>query len=37
MTFKKTGTYNYQCLLHPGMEGTVIVEPNPVKLGIQVK
>jgi plastocyanin len=37
MTFKKTGTYNYQCLLHPGMEGTVIVEPNPGKLGIQVK
>ena len=36
VSFEKTGTYNYQCLLHPGMEGTVTVTPNPGKMGIQV-
>lgn len=36
VTFKNPGTYNYQCLLHPGMEGTVIVKPNPGMLGIKI-
>jgi len=36
VTFKNTGTYNYQCLLHPGMKGTVVVKPNPGILGINV-
>lgn len=36
VTFEKTGTYNYQCLLHPDMKGTVIVKPNPGRLGIIV-
>ena len=36
VTFKNVGTYNYQCLLHPDMEGTVIVKPNPGRLGIQI-
>lgn len=26
LTFTKAGTYNYECLLHPGMSGTVIVK-----------
>ena len=37
VTFKNTGTYNYQCLLHTGMEGTVIVKTNPGFMGIQIK
>lgn len=36
VTFKNVGIYNYQCLLHPDMEGTVIVKPNPGRLGIIV-
>lgn len=28
VTFTKPGTYKYHCLLHPWMEGTVIVEPD---------
>ena len=36
MTFDNTGTYNYQCLLYPDMKGTVIVKPNPGRLGIIV-
>ena len=36
VTFEKTGTYNYKCLLHPDMKGTVIVKPNPGRLGIMV-
>jgi plastocyanin len=36
VTFEKTGTYNYQCLLHPDMKGTVVVKPNPGRLGIIV-
>ena len=25
LTFTKAGTYNYACLIHPAMEGTVTV------------
>jgi plastocyanin len=25
MTFRKAGTFNYRCTLHPGMEGKVVV------------
>lgn len=27
LTFTKAGTYNYVCLLHPGMDGTITVLP----------
>lgn len=27
LTFTKAGTYNYQCLLHPTMKGSVVVQP----------
>ncbi len=27
LTFTKPGTYEYDCLLHPGMDGTVTVLP----------
>lgn len=27
LTFTKPGTYKYQCLFHPKMEGTVVVQP----------
>jgi plastocyanin len=27
LTFTKPGTYNYLCLLHPGMDGKVVVQP----------
>ena len=36
VTFEKSGTYNYQCLLHPDMKGTVLAKPNPGRLGILV-
>ncbi len=25
-TFNQTGTYNYSCLIHPSMKGTIIVQ-----------
>jgi plastocyanin len=25
MTFRKAGTFNYECTLHPGMVGKVVV------------
>lgn len=28
LTFTKPGTYTYQCLLHPGMSGTIVVQPQ---------
>lgn len=28
LTFTKPGRYNYVCLLHPGMAGTVVVQPK---------
>ena len=27
LTFTKPGTYNYDCLVHPGMDGTITVLP----------
>jgi plastocyanin len=27
VTFNTTGTFNYQCMLHPGETGTVVVQP----------
>ena len=27
VTFIEAGTYSYSCLYHPGMQGTVIVQP----------
>jgi plastocyanin len=27
LTFTKAGSYTYVCLLHPGMDGTVVVQP----------
>lgn len=26
-TYDKAGTYSYQCTIHPGMNGTVVVRP----------
>lgn len=26
-TYDKAGTYSYQCTIHPGMTGTVVVKP----------
>ena len=26
--FPKAGVYRYNCLLHPGMQGTVVVKPE---------
>jgi plastocyanin len=37
VTFMNPGTYHYQCLIYPDMKGTIIVKPNPGKLGIQIK
>jgi len=31
-TFPKTGVYRYNCLLHPGMKGTVIVKPEAARI-----
>jgi plastocyanin len=30
ITFENPGTYTYECPLHPGMEGTVVVLPKPM-------
>ncbi|HET7263508.1 MAG TPA: plastocyanin/azurin family copper-binding protein [bacterium] len=27
VTFTKAGTYRYQCMFHPGMEGQIVVQP----------
>ena len=27
LTFTKAGTYGYDCLVHPGMDGTITVMP----------
>jgi plastocyanin len=27
LTFTSTGTFDYQCLIHPGMVGTIVVQP----------
>lgn len=27
LTFTQPGTYNYVCLVHPGMKGTIVVDP----------
>lgn len=35
-TFPKVGTYHYQCLLYPEMKGSIIVKPNPGRLGINL-
>lgn len=32
LTFTKPGRYVYVCLLHPGMQGTVVVQPAGAKL-----
>jgi plastocyanin len=37
VTFMNPGTYHYQCLIYPDMKGTIIVKPNPGKLGIHIK
>ncbi|MCW2952152.1 MAG: hypothetical protein JWQ48_1322 [Conexibacter sp.] len=32
LTFPKQGVYRYDCVIHPGMEGTVRVEPRGVRI-----
>ncbi len=32
VAFPNTGTYTYECAIHPGMTGTVIVNPKPMPL-----
>lgn len=32
LTFTKPGRYRYDCLIHPGMSGTVIVQPRGTRL-----
>lgn len=36
LTFPKAGTYTYYCLIHGGMEGTVIVQPAGSKYPQQI-
>lgn len=35
--FQEPGTYHYRCLIYPEMKGTIIVKPNPGRLGIQIQ
>ena len=37
VTFLNPGTYHYQCLIYPDMKGTIVVKPNPGKMGIMIK
>ncbi len=34
LTFTQPGRYTYVCLLHPGMDGTVIVQPKGAKVSM---
>jgi len=37
VTFMKPGTYHYQCLIYPEMNGTITVKPYPEIFGIRIK
>lgn len=37
VTFLNPGIYQYQCLIYPDIKGTIVVKPNPGKMGILIK